>query len=743
MKHYQDVILREGTGLPAVGSRVTVLQTGTAIKATLYAKNDPASAPIGNPVTVKSDGTFDFYVANGSYDFKISGVTSGEYVSRDIEIYDFEEILGVQDTVAPPVVMPRTIKVDGPRTFAVNAGAGETVALLGNIPSGIVPAISPNDGRLVLAGNEADGWRVVRGMVAASVGIINLSVSAAGATTTLAPIAITAPPAMTTQLGTITVTAAAALVGFQVAVVNGSGVFPWKAGMALDFSNLVFVDSGGSVLIPWIVPESIVPGVSCVPWLRCPTLASGVARAINYGVTTATLPNSSARGRRVFEFFDDFEMGWDSDLWETTILGQGWAGYVDSHHLGIPAAQIATGPYNQGVCGDGSFFYCGYDAGDGRNGLIYKYTYAGAFVNAFEGVPHNNSLSRRGNGNILSCSAGNTATGPGQSVVAEFTPDGAKVRTWDVGTGLFFGAKPNGTFMQEIPGGFQWIDFQESRPRRVAQVVNFMDDGTWSVEPLAYELDVSKLGRLLRSQGVWYRDGVLYYIADETGEGFGYGSIFRWKLETDGTGTALDTLRHLAGGERESVFHDGTNWYYSLFNGQISPLVFLPTRNAAAITTAIAGQRAVSYAKTAFTGPCAIGYRSYMRGLYPHVGLVDDPVNRTNSLTMGKWVFNGTAAVDSEAAGTSQTRTVKALTGTPDSRVMLNYEIRRRTDATADFMVAGTNYNNATVGVPALAVPLRPTIGVVNGGVANGGNINVEYIYVRKLDAAAPAVVVN
>jgi len=73
-------------------------------------------------------------------------------------------------------------------SFPAGATPGTLVANLTNIPTGVTPRFSPADGRVVVAGSEATGWKLVVGLTNSSVGAIAGVVSALGANN--APIAI-------------------------------------------------------------------------------------------------------------------------------------------------------------------------------------------------------------------------------------------------------------------------------------------------------------------------------------------------------------------------------------------------------------------------------------------------------------------------------------------------------------------------------------------------------------------------
>ena len=87
------------------------------------------------------------------------------------------------------------LTLTGPLTYATNAAAGTLVANIGNVPAGATPTLTPNDGRLVVAGSQQAGWTAVVGMSASSAGTISLSVAAAGATGATASVSVTAAPA--------------------------------------------------------------------------------------------------------------------------------------------------------------------------------------------------------------------------------------------------------------------------------------------------------------------------------------------------------------------------------------------------------------------------------------------------------------------------------------------------------------------------------------------------------------------
>ncbi|MBD8638292.1 hypothetical protein [Sphingomonas sp. CFBP 13733] len=72
------------------------------------------------------------------------------------------------------------------------AAAGTLVSNISNVPAGVTPTITPNDGRLIIAGDAASGWKAVVGMSPLSAGTINYVVAAAGATSASGAVTVSA-----------------------------------------------------------------------------------------------------------------------------------------------------------------------------------------------------------------------------------------------------------------------------------------------------------------------------------------------------------------------------------------------------------------------------------------------------------------------------------------------------------------------------------------------------------------------
>ncbi len=119
----------------------------------------------------------------------------------------------IPGSVTPPPIPTLTLSVPAP-SIASNAAAGTLVSSISNVPAGATPTVTPNDGRLVIAGDASAGWKVVVGMSALSAGTVNFSVAATGATE---------------ASGVLTVTAAAAIGGVPALPTTASfdGVDPY------------------------------------------------------------------------------------------------------------------------------------------------------------------------------------------------------------------------------------------------------------------------------------------------------------------------------------------------------------------------------------------------------------------------------------------------------------------------------------------------------------------------------------
>lgn len=96
---------------------------------------------------------------------------------------------GVTPTPSPT---PTLVATPSTKSIAANAAAGTLISAITGVPSGVTPSVSPNDGRFAIAGDAANGWKVVTGLSALSAGTVSVSVNASGATGALIALTITA-----------------------------------------------------------------------------------------------------------------------------------------------------------------------------------------------------------------------------------------------------------------------------------------------------------------------------------------------------------------------------------------------------------------------------------------------------------------------------------------------------------------------------------------------------------------------
>jgi len=120
------------------------------------------------------------------YSVVIVGAAAGVMASIGTPI-----VGGVIPTPTPTPTPTLAISPTSP-SIASNAAAGTLVSNITNVPAGVTPSVTPNDGRLVIAGDATAGWKVVRGMSALSTGQVNFSVGATGATGVSGLLTITA-----------------------------------------------------------------------------------------------------------------------------------------------------------------------------------------------------------------------------------------------------------------------------------------------------------------------------------------------------------------------------------------------------------------------------------------------------------------------------------------------------------------------------------------------------------------------
>lgn len=103
MQRYNNTILARGTGLALQDALVTVYETGTTTKATIYSENDTESDELANPLTTDSFGMIDGYFPDGVYDLRIDHGSYPSHTIEEVQIFDLSEISAFLDDDLSPL----------------------------------------------------------------------------------------------------------------------------------------------------------------------------------------------------------------------------------------------------------------------------------------------------------------------------------------------------------------------------------------------------------------------------------------------------------------------------------------------------------------------------------------------------------------------------------------------------------------------------------------------------------------
>ena len=136
----------------------------------------PLRGPLKAPVTWSK--------VSGHANLSVSGSAVALSAGIDIGVAQTVIVRGVSGAAA----VEFEVTVTGAAAIAglaanVSSGAapGTVVGTIVGVPAGQVPMLSPADGRFVIAGDEATGWKLARGLSAITAGTFNGAISAAGA----------------------------------------------------------------------------------------------------------------------------------------------------------------------------------------------------------------------------------------------------------------------------------------------------------------------------------------------------------------------------------------------------------------------------------------------------------------------------------------------------------------------------------------------------------------------------------
>jgi hypothetical protein len=91
MQRYHQTILARGTGMALVDALVTVYDTGTTDKATIYSEDDDTSDELANPLTSDEFGAVAGYLPDGVYDFRIDHGSYPSYTIEKVQVFDLTQ----------------------------------------------------------------------------------------------------------------------------------------------------------------------------------------------------------------------------------------------------------------------------------------------------------------------------------------------------------------------------------------------------------------------------------------------------------------------------------------------------------------------------------------------------------------------------------------------------------------------------------------------------------------------------
>lgn len=137
----------------------------------------------------------------------------------------------------------------GPTTASFNRAAepGTLIAAITNVPPMTVPTFTPNDGRVVVAGNETDGWKLVTGLMRSAAGAIAGTIAAAGATSAAITITVNAETALSISGTPATTGQVGQYYEFRPTVTGGVGAKRFRLDVSSLPAGLEFDSATGTI----------------------------------------------------------------------------------------------------------------------------------------------------------------------------------------------------------------------------------------------------------------------------------------------------------------------------------------------------------------------------------------------------------------------------------------------------------------------------------------------------------------
>jgi len=199
---YQETATGPGGTVQSTVQQVTVATAAAAAPAfTAQPTVSPSTGTAGTTTYTATPGA----VSNGSITSR-AWALNGSTISTGLTAtpasagtLTYQEFATGTGGTASSSIVTRTVSAAAPTlalspnapSIAWNAAAGTLVSAISNVPASVTPSVTPNDGRLVIAGSASSGWKVVVGMSALSTGQVDFSVAATGATSASGTLTVT------------------------------------------------------------------------------------------------------------------------------------------------------------------------------------------------------------------------------------------------------------------------------------------------------------------------------------------------------------------------------------------------------------------------------------------------------------------------------------------------------------------------------------------------------------------------
>ena len=189
---YQETATGPGGTTQSTVQQVTVATAAAAAPAfTTQPTVNPSTGTAGTTYTATPGAVINGTVTSRAWSLNGSVISTGLTATpASAGTLTYQEFATGSGGSASSSILTRTVSAAAstlalsPNALSITskAAAGTLVSNISNVPAGVTPTVAPNDGRLIIAGDAASGWKVVVGMSPLSAGTINFVVAAAGAT---------------------------------------------------------------------------------------------------------------------------------------------------------------------------------------------------------------------------------------------------------------------------------------------------------------------------------------------------------------------------------------------------------------------------------------------------------------------------------------------------------------------------------------------------------------------------------